>query len=157
MGHLHHLPPAFPAPQLNGKAERRVWGAARRGRRAVTATWARAIAAAAPRPHPAGLTSPCVSSGTFIGRRQPRQLAARWFAVLASPTPRPWLHPPLPRFPAGPAKPGPEISGLDVAAAPLRPALGEGGGAGAGGGSGRGGGEAAKPGALGYTGSACPE
>lgn len=75
----------------------------------------------------------------------------------SSPTPRPWLRPPLPRFPAGPAKPGPEISGLDVAGAPLRPALGEGGGAGAGGGSGRGGGEAAKPGALGYTGSACPE
>lgn len=81
---------AFPRPFLLGsrRARRSRGSGVRRGQGAAQEPppGARALAAAAPRPHPAGLRSPCPGSGTFIGRRRPRSLAARWFATLASPT-----------------------------------------------------------------------
>lgn len=90
---------------------------------------------------------------TFVGRRRPRQLAARRFAArFASPPRGPGSRLHFRVSPPG-GEAGPAVSGLQVAAAPPGPALGreeeqrrEEEVAG----------EAAARGASGYTGSACP-
>lgn len=126
----------FPVRQPAGKAGRRSGVRHHRGTKQELQPRARALACGAARPHPAaGAASP---SSHVHWAAETSSLAARSsqrFSLPHPSQPRPRFLPPLPRFPAGPEEPGPEVSGLEVAASPPGSALREGAGAGAGGGS----------------------